>query len=167
MLSAVSVLVHSMRYHTILNGSWVNCAKLTSREIQTSARIRSCYQTLSMARCIICLQYDDTWGIEQRNHNTYPTFPWFRLIHAANENPWSPIRGTRAEETTMEEFWYSSALVELPGLPWIATTPDPRLPSVSMAVGTGELDEWGHVLLQTSVMQFGARDAVGSAVNLQ
>jgi hypothetical protein len=67
----------------------------------------------------------------------------------------------------MDEFVKSSAPVELPGLPCVATTPEPRLPNVAIAVEAGELEEWGQVLLHTSLIQFGAKDAVESAVNRQ
>ena len=59
------------------------------------------------------------------------------------------------------------APLTLPGLPKVAITPGPSVPSVAIAIGGGEDDENGQVLLQVVEMQFGAKDAAASVVYLQ
>ena len=106
-------------------------------------------------------------NIEKDLDLAYPTFPGLWFIQVEKDRPRSPTRGTRAADTTMEELRNSRALVELPGLPCVVETPDPRLPSVAIGTGAGDVEECGHVLLHTSLMQFGAKDSVEFRVNLQ
>ena len=89
------------------------------------------------------------------------------FIQDANENPLPPRTGISTADVFTKEFVNRKAPLALPGLPKVVITPGPSVPSVAIAIGGGEDDENGQVLLQTVEMQFGAKDAAASAVYLQ
>lgn len=68
--------------------------------------------------------------------------------------------GATLEGTVMFDAANENAVVELPCLPGTAVTPPPRTAFAVMLKGVGELDEKGHVPLQTAALQFGASEAV-------
>ena len=89
------------------------------------------------------------------------------FIQDAKENPLPPRTGINTADVFTKEFVNCRAPLALPGLPKVAITPGPSVPSVAIAIGGGEDDEIGQVLLQVVERQFGAKDAAASVVYLQ
>lgn len=89
------------------------------------------------------------------------------FIQDAKENPLPPRTGINTADAFTKEFVNCRAPLALPGFPKVAITPGPSVPSVAIAIGGGEDDEIGQVLLQVVERQFGAKDAAASVVYLQ
>lgn len=89
------------------------------------------------------------------------------FIQDAKENPLPPRTGINTDDVFTKEFVNCRAPLALPGLPKVAITPGPSVPSVAIAIGGGVDDENRQVLLQVVEMQFGAKDAAASVVYLQ